>query len=440
MAELGLRRRLGPDVQIAIKHFLETNVRGMFLWVVLVLQELERRDERLTDAVIAARLSALPRTLTATYEGIISSTPLARRDDLWRILRIMLVSRRTMTITELEAALCAELGISNWHDFAGDVNALCSSLITFEGDKVLFVHQSVRDFLQAFVSRGLIDQLGGINCNLRHAEAQMACNCLEYLVKSGLLSEVNAIYSTKFKPHRTQHRMIVAASEKWPFLEYATEYWGSYWGSHLGRLEDPDVHITDLALGLLRSQLNRDMLIRLYYWMKHHSAAAPCDTSKLHICAFFNLKWFTAEYIQRQEDINSVAHCGDTPLVWGSEMGATQSVQLLLEAGANPNLIEYDGWSPLHWAATNGHVEICKLLLKHGARIDACDGSEATPSDWAAARGQYAAFAAIEAFRSVTSPTGSKDPPFPNEGPTKPLWLANGRIIKSGPLNPREWK
>ncbi|KAH6711915.1 hypothetical protein BKA61DRAFT_677120 [Leptodontidium sp. MPI-SDFR-AT-0119] len=150
VAELGLRRRLGPDVQIAIKHFLETNAWGMFLWVVLVLQGLERRDERLTDAAIAARLSAIPRTLTATYEGIISSTPLARRDDLWRILRIMLVSRRTMTITELEAALCTELGISNWHDFAGDVNALCSSLITFEGDKVLFVHQSVRDFSPSF--------------------------------------------------------------------------------------------------------------------------------------------------------------------------------------------------------------------------------------------------------------------------------------------------
>jgi hypothetical protein len=44
----------------------------------------------------------------------------------------MLTSFRVMSLTELKAALCVELGISEWHDFTGDVKQLCGSLISHE--------------------------------------------------------------------------------------------------------------------------------------------------------------------------------------------------------------------------------------------------------------------------------------------------------------------
>lgn len=50
-------RRRHPDLEVAqrITGFLEKNAHGMFLWVALIIQELERRDERLSDDVIASK-------------------------------------------------------------------------------------------------------------------------------------------------------------------------------------------------------------------------------------------------------------------------------------------------------------------------------------------------------------------------------------------------
>ena len=72
-----------------------------------------------------------------------------------------------------------------------------------------------------------------------------------------------------------------------------------------------------------------------------------------------------------------------TPLIWASEMGSTECVKDLLDAGADPNEFEFDGWSALHWAARNGHLGIVKLLLERGASFGQQDSQGHTPLDWA---------------------------------------------------------
>jgi ankyrin repeat protein len=73
----------------------------------------------------------------------------------------------------------------------------------------------------------------------------------------------------------------------------------------------------------------------------------------------------------------------DTPLIWASEMGSTECVKNLLDAGADPNEFEIDGWSALHWAARNGHLGVATLLLEHGASLGQRDRRGHTPLDWA---------------------------------------------------------
>lgn len=43
------RRQIREGVVHTISNFLETYAKGMFFWVVMILKELERQDERLTD-------------------------------------------------------------------------------------------------------------------------------------------------------------------------------------------------------------------------------------------------------------------------------------------------------------------------------------------------------------------------------------------------------
>ena len=64
-------RRLDPELSNSIRDFLETNARGLFLWGLLIMQELGKRDERLTDDSIALKLSSIPITLADTYTAIL---------------------------------------------------------------------------------------------------------------------------------------------------------------------------------------------------------------------------------------------------------------------------------------------------------------------------------------------------------------------------------
>lgn len=102
MRDFSSQRHLDLEVTTRITNFLEENAHGMFLWVVLIMEELARRDERLSDAVIASKLSRIPTTLLNTYETIIQIPLPSRRGDMWRCIRWLLYGRRGLTLAELK--------------------------------------------------------------------------------------------------------------------------------------------------------------------------------------------------------------------------------------------------------------------------------------------------------------------------------------------------
>jgi hypothetical protein len=77
-----------------------------------------------------------------------------------------------------------------------------------------------------------------------------------------------------------------------------------------------------------------------------------------------------------------------TPLESASYLGHQDMVELLLTAGADPNVKIYDGYTPLHQAVRNGHVGICQLLMAKGARIDSERDNGYTPLHSASESGQ----------------------------------------------------
>lgn len=78
-----------------------------------------------------------------------------------------------------------------------------------------------------------------------------------------------------------------------------------------------------------------------------------------------------------------------TPLHWAVKFEQLETVQFLVEKGANIHLQRRDGWTALHYSANNGNVKITKFLLQSGAKVDAVMLTEAkaTPLHFAANKG-----------------------------------------------------
>uniref|UniRef100_A0A7N4PMF7 Ankyrin repeat domain-containing protein 54 n=1 Tax=Sarcophilus harrisii TaxID=9305 RepID=A0A7N4PMF7_SARHA len=70
---------------------------------------------------------------------------------------------------------------------------------------------------------------------------------------------------------------------------------------------------------------------------------------------------------------------GRTALHFASCNGNDQIVQLLLDHGADPNQRDGLGNTPLHLAACTNHVPVITTLLRGGARVDALDRAGRTP-------------------------------------------------------------
>ena len=372
--QLADRRSLDQETEQQILRFMNIHAEGMFLWVVLVMKELSLRNKPLTEDVLRSKLHSVPTTLASTYATILDDTPELRREELWRTLRWLLYCKGSMELSQLQGLLCQELAYSNWYDFQGDLEYICRSIIRIEENTVRLVHQTARDYLKDYVARADIEQTHGVAMEPTKAHASLAMVCIEALLKDQILQSLgfHSLYGGQMS--------ITTTLEKHPAFSYAAENWAK----HLQTVVEPDPDLFARTVTLMETQAGRDALIRLDYFFRYAGKKGyPIGPSRLHIACYFNIPWLVAHCIAQDDDRNPVADADDTPLVWASEMGSYECAQLLLEAGADPNKVEFDGWSALHWIAANGHTEMCGLLLRHGANPHAKDGSEVEPIDWA---------------------------------------------------------
>jgi len=71
---------------------------------------------------------------------------------------------------------------------------------------------------------------------------------------------------------------------------------------------------------------------------------------------------------------------GRTPLMYGSTGPFPEAVKILLDKGADPNLVDSDEhFTALMHAAAEGHLEVVKVLISHGAdhSLKDIDGDDA---------------------------------------------------------------
>jgi hypothetical protein len=172
-----------PALILEIQDALAEGAKGMFLWVVLLIQSLcaMRSDKEIRDA-----LADLPRDLSAIYFRILEQSQQAGRPYQEEIFELLIAARRPLTVSEMKEALSVTPGDTNWDSskLINDVYpvlATCGCLVIIDEDELTIrtVHPSVDKFyLDEYSAR---EETGVVTSTLSGVHNLMASIIVTYL-------------------------------------------------------------------------------------------------------------------------------------------------------------------------------------------------------------------------------------------------------------------
>ena len=359
--------------------------------------ELTDDDER------CRALETLPPDLTSTYEAIlrrVDEKPIPVQRLVQRTLRWLVVVRGVITrtgfrIDALKEALSIKEGIARLRRDAVpnefDILRSCSSLVrrSASGEELELAHFTVKEFLLG-IDRD--SRFSAYRVDVEQSEVELGKVCLTYLTLQDFNSR--ASWSREAESKR---------DKEYAFRTYAIQSWLFHAG---GRQGDPGL------LALIKKLLDPSKPGTFTTWTHDYRFSSLChedsvypdeplyqqDThaavemdTPLHYASGFALPEICKWLLDCGCNVNHIGRFG-TPinyvirqpalLAFESKGWTKKSVlkvmDILLEAGADPNVRRSDGSSPLHDARADRDV-ILRLLQK-GARYK--DGKAYNPPSW----------------------------------------------------------
>ncbi|KAL6825835.1 hypothetical protein J3E69DRAFT_335140 [Trichoderma sp. SZMC 28015] len=147
VADLVKKKRYTDKVKHQVSNILRDKAEGTFLWVGLACEELKEIPSK--DAVKV--LQNMPKGLHSLYKALLEAAQEESEADIIRsILSLVAVCMRPLNVLELSEACQLfeeEEDIETRVQYTRDQIASCRLMIIIQDEKVLLLHQSVKDFL-----------------------------------------------------------------------------------------------------------------------------------------------------------------------------------------------------------------------------------------------------------------------------------------------------
>jgi len=367
-----------------------------FRWVECQFKSLQ--DCPSSEYHLKELLTSLPRSLDETYERMLCNIDNAWVEDARRILTLLCVASRPLTLYELIEGIAVDTGEQGGLDCSrrlhdeNDIRRICPGLVDVvrdveEHSRVLetetittnihIAHFSVQEYLQS--ERISISKAARFAINSAQAHNEAAKVCLIYLCA----------------PQMSQAMEFEDITSEYPLSSYAARNW-QY---HYQMAENADCSSESLVLNLFKNVHNAFQTWMVLYDIDHPWKPKPSYKraddipSPVYCVSLLGLTTVLGQMLKIEQELDSTAVESQSKsdsaigrllnaqgghyrnaLQAASIDGHKSIVQLLLANGANINAQGGDYGNALQAASAGGHKSIVQLLLANGANVNAQGG------------------------------------------------------------------
>ncbi|RTE70663.1 hypothetical protein BHE90_014936 [Fusarium euwallaceae] len=410
---------------------------GVFMWVVLVVDILNKEFRRGRIFAVRKRLQEIPAELSELFRDMLRRDQ-DNMDDFLLCIQWILYAKRPLKREEFYFAIVSGLdpepeNLAEWNPEHITTDHLQRFVLSSskglaeiaKSNIVQFIHESVRDFL--IKDNGLRDlwpELGEDFQSLSHDRLKQCCHTYIQVDISVHLSFGEALPKATSDAAKALRQLV---SVKYPFLEYATRH-ALYHADDAANGLPQDEFVKDFPL---KAWINLDNLFEKYEIRRHTPTASLLyilaekglarlikTTLRHHpriniqgeryryslFAALANSHRDAVKALLQQEiglpqenDISAqleygrdfTAHKDQTPLLWSLERGHMVLAKLLITSGELAlNSQDSKGQTALSLAARGGHEAVVKQpLATEGVNVSLKDKDGRAPLSWAASNG-----------------------------------------------------
>ena len=474
-----------------IRTDIQERASGVFMWIVLVVEILNKEHDSGRIHALRRRLHELPGDLHELFRDILTRDS-HNRDELILCIQWVLFAKQPLRPEQLYFAILSgvepqtlskwdpdEISIRDIQRFILSSSKGLAEITMSETPKVQFIHESVRDFL--LNENGLGKIWSELESNFEGHSHERLKQCCNSYIKLGVALSLGLGENLPKASSEEATALRKSATDAFPFLEYAVHHLLYHadvaqrcnfsqvnfiqsfqrieWIRLSNLLEKNQVrrHTQNASLLYVLAELNMSNLIEIHpsvllflevederYGLPLFASLATGSESAvrtfLKACTASQssgsrLHQFCDQYKQRARRQASIGRGfvfskRRTVFSYLAEFGDEVLLSIALILIPTPGAKDKDGQTPLSWAARNGHEAIIKLLLETN-RIDvnSRDKHNRTALSWATLKGHETIVKLLLETNKIDLNSGNICP----DGQTPLSWaVRNGRnaIVK----------